>query len=282
MIYQNRYNNSVTVFLFLLIKLFLGQILDMYTYDDFAEFYDLEYGHKKDDLPFYLECACKYGSPVLEIGVGTGRVAIPLAQAGFKVVGIDSSMNMLKNGRAKMAKLDRAEQKRIQLIAQDMRRFSLHRDFPLCIVPFRTFLHNLTIKDQLSTLNSVFHSLTKRGILVIEIFVPLYSLLSQSTWEEDIGEQELPKEAGKLSLKVKVKHEPASQLLYISNFYVKEFSNGTIKCFDRTMTYRYVFRYEMELLLQQAGFVLKDVYSNFDQQPYNYFSGEMIFLAQRK
>ncbi len=56
----------------------------MQTYDKFASFYDLEYGHKEDDLPFYLDLANLYGSPVLEIGAGTGRVTLELASPGMR------------------------------------------------------------------------------------------------------------------------------------------------------------------------------------------------------
>jgi len=52
-------------------------------YDKLADYYDLEYFYKDDDIDFYLDAAREFGSPVLEIGIGTGRIALPLAEQGF-------------------------------------------------------------------------------------------------------------------------------------------------------------------------------------------------------
>ena len=72
------------------------------TYRRAAKFYDL-FG-SKNDLEFYLELALQSGEKALELGVGTGRVAIPLAKAGITVVGIDNSVHMLRVAREKLAK----------------------------------------------------------------------------------------------------------------------------------------------------------------------------------
>mgnify|MGYP005664894007 CR=1 FL=1 len=66
------------------------------TYDTFAQFYDLEYGHKDNDLDFYIDIAKQYGDPILEVGVGTGRVAFELAARGCHVHGVDNSKKMLQ------------------------------------------------------------------------------------------------------------------------------------------------------------------------------------------
>ena len=252
----------------------------MYTYDRFAQYYDLEYGHKDDDIPFYLEIASKYGSPILEIGVGTGRIAMPLIQAGYHVVGIDSSIQMLRIGKAKQKQLNTSIQKYLHLIAADMRLFSLNQLFPVCIVPFRTFLHNLTQQDQIRTLNCIKNSLAQNGILVIDLFVPLYEILIKSGWEDTIPEEEF--EGKKISVYIKVDHDPVMQLLKIKNTYNEILANGKSRQTQSYMTYRYIFRYEMEILLKLTGFEILEIYSFFNNIPYNYYSGEMIFIAQRQ
>ena len=70
-------------------------------YDAWADVYDAVYSYVRDDIPFYLGEALSIGGPVLELGCGTGRVAIPIAQTGVNVVGIDNSDAMLEHARIK-------------------------------------------------------------------------------------------------------------------------------------------------------------------------------------
>lgn len=250
------------------------------SYDRLAPFYDIEYGGRDQDIDFYLDVAEHYGSPLLEIGVGTGRIARPLARQGFEVWGIDTSHRMLKQARKRMAQLCPDEQKRIHLIRADMRRFSLNRTFPLCIIPFRSFLHNLTIDEQLATLDCIHDHLETDGILALDLFVPVYSAISQKEWREEI-EIDQPSNGGdKLSLTSVVTHDVCQQLLHIVNIYHIPSTDG-VKDERAEYTYRYVFRYEMELLLRLTDFEVLAVYGGFEGQDYDFYSGNMIFIAQK-
>ena len=244
-------------------------------YDRFAPFYDLEYGHKENDLDFYLELAETVGSPVLEIGVGTGRVALDLSHNGFEVWGIDNSAEMLKSAQQKLLKQQVEAQARIVLNKADMRNFELKQSFPLCIIPFRGFLHNLCMADQLTTLECIRRHLTPNGILALDLFVPLYQIMSQSTWRDRIEPHELADEQSGITIDVLVQHEPEHQLLNITNTYNDNYSQT-----QANLTYRYIFRYEMEALLRYAGFTNIEVYGGFEKQAYDYHSGIMVFVAQ--
>jgi SAM-dependent methyltransferase len=246
-------------------------------YDSFAAFYDLEYGHKENDLDFYLDVAEEIGGPVLEIGVGTGRVAMDLAINGFDVVGIDNSPEMLKLARNNIDQLEHDVTSKIELQCADMKDFYLDQKFPLAIIPFRAFLHNLTIDDQLATLDNIKKHLTPDGVLVLDIFVPLYNVISQDVWHDKIEQDELAQDESGISLDIKVEHKVAEQLLTIENTYVNSNDNST---HSAVMTYRYVFRYEMEVLLRCAGFTVTDVYGGFDNEPYDFKSGIMVFIAE--
>ncbi len=246
-------------------------------YDKFAPFYDLEYDHKEDDLDFYLDLAQETGSPVLEIGAGTGRITIPLAGEGHSVWGVDNSSKMLDICAGHISQLPKDITKNINLVQADMRDFSLGTKFPLCIIPFRAFLHNLTLNDQISTLNCIHRHLLPGGILAIDLFVPLYQVLSNREWKDEILEDELAYENSGVSLVCRVKHDPVNQLLNIFNTYKRENAK------DRTlkMVYRYIFRYEMELLLKLTGFQIEHLYGDFQKQQYNYYSGLSIFVARK-
>lgn len=243
-------------------------------YDAFARFYDIEYGHKENDINFYIDMAEKYGDPVLEVGVGTGRIALPLIDEGFQVVGIDNSPRMLEIADQKRAEVSSELCPNLQLFTADMRSFDLNRDFSLVIIPFRGFLHNLTMKDQLATLRAISRHLKPGGHLVFDLFVPLFSVLSRDEWHERVEEDELAEQDSGVTIDIHVKHDPREQLLKIENVYNK----GEEKHSAR-MAYRYVFRNEMELLLKCTGFEVSNVWGGFDYEPYNYHSGIMVFDA---
>ncbi|MBN2413784.1 class I SAM-dependent methyltransferase [candidate division KSB1 bacterium] len=246
-------------------------------YDKFAPFYDLEYDHKDDDLDFYLDLAQETGSPVLEIGAGTGRITIPLAEEGHTVWGVDNSSQMLDRCAGYISQIPKKIAKNINLVQTDMRDFFLDKKFPLCIIPFRAFLHNLTLKDQISTLNCINRHLLPGGILALDLFVPLYQVLSNREWKDEIQEDELAYEKSGVSILCRIKHDPVKQLLNIFNTYKqKNAKDKTLK-----MVYRYIFRYEMELLLKLTGFQLEYLYGDFQKQHYDYYSGLSIFIARK-
>lgn len=251
------------------------------TYDSFAGFYDLEYGHKDDDLDFYLDMADEFGSPILEIGVGTGRVAIPLADAGHTIWGIDNSTKMLEAAEKNLIRLPVQKRSSVFLSKQNMQSFSLEQDFPLCIIPFRAFLHNLTMDEQISTLLSIHRHLQPQGILAFDLFVPLYSVISQKKWQDEITEDEFAQSDSGVTIKTKVTHDYVRQLLNISNTYFSS-EKGVMQKTEGKMIYRYVFRYEMEALLRLTGFDVLNVYGGFEGQKYDFKSGLMVFVARKK
>jgi SAM-dependent methyltransferase len=92
------------------------------------------------DIPFYVATAVESGGPVLELGVGTGRIAIPIAAAGVKVIGVDSSDAMLDLARRKAAS-DPAVSENLDLRPGDIAAPPVQESFPLVICPFNTMLH---------------------------------------------------------------------------------------------------------------------------------------------
>jgi SAM-dependent methyltransferase len=245
-------------------------------YDAFARFYDLEYGLKDDDIAFYLDIADQYGSPILEIGVGTGRIAMALAQAGFTVWGIDNSAPMLKKAARKRDRLASPLRKRVVLKQNDMRAFRLRKSFRCAIIPFRAFLHNLSVQEQLATLRGIHRHVQPGGILALDLFVPIYHVLCKTEWKLEIPEEDLAEGYSGVSITSTVKHDPVRQLLQIQNVYHEKKRER-----KATMIYRYVFRYEMEALLIAAGFELLWCGSGFKNEPYDFHSGVMTLIARK-
>src|SRR6266487_1827542 len=142
-------------------------------YEEYAFIADL-YVHvvpyrDRPDIPFFVEAAKNAGSPVLEIGCGTGRVLIPTARAGLDIVGLDVSPHMLAVCRQRLRDESEAVQKRVRLVQADMRHFDLDRRFTLVTIPFRPFQHLLTVEDQFSCLASIRRHLINEGGLILDI-----------------------------------------------------------------------------------------------------------------
>jgi len=138
-----------------------------------AAAYDADMGRAADamdDIPFYVELAkqaAANGEAVLELGCGTGRVTIPIAQAGVEIVGLDNAPAMLDVARRKAA----AAGVDVRWVTADMRSFRLEQRFGLVIIPFRSFLHLLTDADQLACLARVHEHLLPGGRLALNFFV---------------------------------------------------------------------------------------------------------------
>src|SRR5512139_3363857 len=142
----------------------------MNDYTRFADLYDLFYGDFQDDIEMYRGFAERTGGPILEVGSGTGRVALALAEEGHTVVGLELSeaMRTVAQRKAKRAQLT----DRVEFVAGDMRRFKIDQHFGSIIVPLNTLLHNLTLDDQLATLACFKRHLRPGGLLVLDCFNP--------------------------------------------------------------------------------------------------------------
>lgn len=121
-----------------------------------------------EDIPFYVELALAAGGRVLEVGVGSGRIAVPIALAGVPVVGVDSSRVMLDLARERAA----PHAIELELVHADMRALPDLGRFALVIVPFRAFLHLRDHAERLAVLRSLFERLEPGGTLAFDVFHP--------------------------------------------------------------------------------------------------------------
>jgi SAM-dependent methyltransferase len=137
-------------------------------YDNIARLYDPWSRSVVEDVSFYVDEAVRSGGPVLELGVGTARVAVPIAAAGIPVVGVDLSEGMLEVARER-ASLAGVE---LDLRQGDMREPPVEGSFPLVVIPFRSLLHMETDIDRRAVLRAVAARLAPGGRLVFDVFAP--------------------------------------------------------------------------------------------------------------
>ena len=142
----------------------------MTLYDSIASIYDPWSRSVTEDVDFYVERALASGGPVVELAVGTGRIAIPVARAGIDVIGVDSSPGMLAVARA--AAEEAGVSHRVDLRMGDLREPPVTERVPLVLCPFRTLLHMETENEKLRALRAARSLLEPDGSFVFDVFAP--------------------------------------------------------------------------------------------------------------
>jgi len=258
-------------------------------YDEYAFIADL-YDHvvpyrDRPDVQFFVEAAKEAGSPVLEVGCGTGRVLIPTARAGLDIVGLDLSPYMLAVCRQRLRDESEAVQGRVRLVQADMREFALGDTFTLATIPFRPFQHLMTVEDQLSCLASIRRHLVDDGVLILDVFNPSLDFLVNRPVGDEFGEEpEFSMSDGRrITRRHKtLAHDRFNQISDFEFVYYVTHADGREERLVHSFRLRYLFRFEVEHLLARAGFKVEHLYAGYDKSAYgSRYPGELLFVARR-
>jgi SAM-dependent methyltransferase len=228
------------------------------SYDAIAELYDPWSASVVEDVGFYLEEARRSGGPVVELGVGTGRIAVPLGADGIRVIGIDSSRAMLDvcARRAALAGVT------LDLRIGDLREPPVTERVPLVICPFRSLLHMHTDEDRLGVLGAAYGLLVPGGRFVFDVFTPDADDIAQTQgkWlerEPGIFEHAVWDESAR-TLTLTVRDEER----------------------ETTMALAWLSPDEWRGLLERSGFEIEACYGWFDRTPYK-GREDTIWIARR-
>jgi SAM-dependent methyltransferase len=229
-------------------------------YDAIARLYDPWSRSVVEDISFYVEEAVASGGPVVELGVGTGRIAVPTAAAGVDVIGVDSSRGMLDVCREQA---DRAAVvDRLDLRLGDLAAPPVDERVPLVTCPFRAYLHLRDDRQRLRALRAARELLLPGGRLIFDVFAPGDDDIEQThaRWIE--------REPG---IYERADWDTEAQVLTLS---VRGPDGET------TMTLSWLEPARWRALLAEAGYTVTDVYGWFDRRPYA--GGEdTVFVAER-
>ena len=230
-------------------------------YDEIAAFYDPWSRSVTEDVGFYVDEALAAGGPVVELAVGTGRIAVPIAQAGIEVIGVDSSPGMLAVARSAADAAGVAD--RIDFRVGDLREPPVAERVPLVVCPFRSLLHMETGEEKLRALRAARELLEPEGRFVFDVFAP-----SREDIEETDGRW-LEREPGIFE---RADWDEGSRTLTLS---VR--SNGATTSFGL----HWLSVPEWLGLLEAAGLAVKAVYGWFDRRPYD-GEEDMIFVSRAR
>jgi SAM-dependent methyltransferase len=229
----------------------------MSAYDAFAPIYDAWAAEMTEDVPFYVELARQADGPVVELAVGTGRVAIPVARAiGRPVIGIDESPAMLERARSA------AEEAGVELDLrlQDMRDLVLDEPAALVYCPFRSLLHLPSWADRRLVFERVAASLRPGGRFAWNAFVfdPHVAAELDGTWSDRSGARH------------RTDYDPTDCRIDVT------LEDGA------SISLHWVAPSEWDGLLDVSGLELERRYGSFDRRPYDGDSRELIVVARRR
>ncbi len=248
-----------------------------------AELYDLTVPDWDGEINFYRELA-RYaksrGQSILEVGCGTGRVTLQLAQKGAKIVGADLDDEMLKIARSKSADI-RWEQ-------GDMRTLDLGQTFGLIILPGDSFQFMCTPEDQVKALETFKRHLAPGGILVVHLDHQsvdwLGNLLGSLGGKFEQVKDIIHPRTGHIIRKANAwRYEPSTQAAIVITRWEEIGKDGAVlQTWERKpMTLHCVFRFEMHHLLARTGFEIQAVYGDFFKGDLKDDSSDMIWVAMR-
>jgi SAM-dependent methyltransferase len=225
-------------------------------YESFAPVYDDWSSHMTEDVPYYVELARETDGPIVELAVGNGRVAIPVArETGRKVIGIDASPAMLAQARerAKAANVD------LELRESDMGDIDLDEPAGLVYCPFRSLLHLSTWRDRRRVFERVASALRPGGRFAWNAFVlnPHRAAASDGNWAVQAG------------IRHRIDHVPADNRIDITLE-----SGGQVSLW-------WVSRGEWEALIDVAGLETEALYGWFDRRPFDEDSPEFVWVARK-
>jgi len=248
-------------------------------WDDYARFYDWENAQTmgRRDVRFWQRLASKTAGPVLELGCGTGRVAIPMAKAGARVVGIDRSASMLARAatRLRRSKLDGS----LQLVRGDVR----HLPFPaasfgLVAAPYgilQSLLDDATLDAALA---SAHRALRRGGTFGIDLVSDLTS------WAEYDGRVKLRGQVGRsqtrLTLIESVRQDRARGLTLFDQEFIER-RGGVSRSHQFSLAFRTVSVEEMTGRLERHGFRISAVLGDYDGGPWDSRADVWFILATR-
>jgi len=246
-------------------------------YDIDAQFYDWLYSDA-DDVHFHLNLAKRFGGPVLEPMCGTARLMVPLARAGFCVVGIDTHDGMLKLARENISGENAEVRKRLELHKMDMRDFDLKRKFKLVIVAFNGFPHLLLPADQDRAVSCMARHLDPTGALVIAVRnlkAPGTAHPEQLDMTKDLGSGHL----SRYSTITEVKDHPLMRVKFRYELYP---ADGMIDNRESVFDIRILQANQLKALMEGAGLCVAESYGGHHGEPLTPKSDWIIHLARSR
>jgi SAM-dependent methyltransferase len=241
-------------------------------YRDTAKYFD-PFANRPNE-PFFKEMAKRYGSPILELGSGTGRVSLMLADEGHEIVGVELSPEMLVIAQEKLQKLPEAVRSRVTFHRGDITDFSFGQKFALILIP-SVFKFLLTTDDQLACLRCVREHLQEDGVFVLDLY-------PGEIFEDDEAYTTYPAEieGTRVTKSYKSTNDLNTQLRRTEVVVEITRSTGEVERIETESITSLVMPREVDLLLRLSGLQIVEEYGGWNFGPYKTDSWHRILVLR--
>lgn len=241
-------------------------------YERIVPFYDLEHDAFVEDRDFYLNLIQE--GPVLEIGCGTGRIIEPLARAGLETHGIETSAAMLAAARRRLQGVPNAHLHQMSATA-----LSLPDRFAWVIWPLNVLWHLTELETQIRALRAARAHSIAGGSIVVDLSNPLTMQDRQNAGEvrRRFGAKDGDDDVSGFSSAHDVESE---QLLEIDLWYERVTPDGALRRSTTSLALRYTYRFELQLMLEAAGYRVRQLYGSYDLEPYDSDAPNLLLVGE--
>ncbi|MFW6051878.1 MAG: methyltransferase domain-containing protein [Myxococcota bacterium] len=244
-----------------------------------ARYYDHFYRRRKEDVRFYADLAEEHGGPVLELGAGTGRVALEIARRGVDVLGVDRMPEMLARAEERRAREPRRVRERVAFRKGDILRMRLRRRFPLVISPFNVFMHFYERVQVERALRTVRAHLTPRGRFAFDVLMPDARDLSRNPSKVYKGGTVTdPTDGRKYHYAENFQYDPVRQVQWITMAFQPVDDPDDLSI--TPLAHRQFFPAELETLLHYNRFEVEERYGGFDRSRLTGASESQVVVAR--
>lgn len=249
-----------------------------------ARLYDLDLVEDPGDLDLYLALAARTGGPILELAVGTGRLAVPLAAAGHEVTGVDLDPAMLDRARSAVAAAGGGAASRLDLVEADLVRLSLPSagTYRLAFIALNSLLVLGSRQAQQDALRALARHLAPGGVAAVDVWLPDADDLARFDGRLVLEYGRIDPQSGRTVTKIgSAQHDAATQSVTLTTIYEESEPGGSPARWLRTDRLRLVSADELRWMAETADLEVEVVGGGYDLGPIGPGSDRAILVARR-
>lgn len=235
-------------------------------YANIADLYDV-YVNTQFDIPYWLDLVQQHSGEILELMCGTGRVTLPLIQAGHRLTAVDNSPELLAVLRGKLDAQTDLQRENYHIHQADVCRMDLGKQFKLIILPFNSFAEILDPDDQRQALKTIRNHLAEDGLFICTLHNPPIRLKTVDEQLHLMASHPLPE--GKLLFWIHQKYHPSKMLVDVKQFYEEYDAQGLMQRKRLLeMSFRIIDKADFAELAERAGLQVLNLYGDYAHNAY--------------
>ncbi|MEO5941522.1 MAG: class I SAM-dependent methyltransferase [Candidatus Limnocylindrales bacterium] len=249
-----------------------------------ARLYDVDLVDDPGDLDVYLAMARRTGGPILELGAGTGRIAVPLAAAGYRITAVDLDPAMLERAAAAAAAAGPAIEARIDLVEADLLDLRLPDagTYALAFIALNTIFLLATRERQRHAFRTIAAHLAPSGVAVVDIWLPDTDDLARFDGRLIFEYERRDPETGTTVTKVAAaRHDPTSAVIELTSIFEEGRSGEPAVRWIRRDALRLIGADELRAMAEDAGLEVEVIGGDYDLEPIRPGSDRAILVAAR-